>query len=84
LRAPKSGAALDSCTLRRILVYQGPDAVRQVLESFGPPGKNLRQHAETCTACADLVRELYGDRDIPVSKNYLTPELLKLLREPGG
>lgn len=83
MRVPNADAALTSHTLRRILEYQGPNAVRQVLESFGQPGEDLRQHTRTCSACADLRRELYGDREIPVKNSYLTPELLELLRELG-
>lgn len=81
MRVPNTDAALSSCTLRRILVHQGPNAVRQVLESFGPPGENLRQHVESCSDCADLKRELYGNGEIPISNDYLTPELQELLRE---
>jgi len=78
-----SGAALSGHTLRRILEHQGPNAVRQVLESIEPPGEHLREHVRTCTECAELKRELYGDRDIPITNDHLTPELLELLREIG-
>ena len=83
MRVPDTGEALNGHTLRRILIHQGPNAVRQVLETFEQPGENLRQHAKACPACADLVRELYGDGEIPVKDNYLTPELRELLRELG-
>jgi hypothetical protein len=81
MRVPNDGAVLSDHTLRRILIHQGPNAVRSVLESFGQPGEHLREHAKTCTECADVVRELYGDQEIRVTGNYLTPELLELLRE---
>jgi hypothetical protein len=81
MRAPNHGAVLSDHTLRRILTHQGPNAVRSVLESFGQPGEHLREHAKSCAECADVVRELYGDKEIPVTGNYLTPELLELLRD---
>jgi hypothetical protein len=52
-----------------------------VLESFGPIGDHLREHAQFCASCRDLVRELYGDREIPIAPDPLSPELLELLRE---
>lgn len=81
MRAPNQGAALTSCTLRIILNGQGSDQVRQVLQSFGSAGKHLRQHASACPDCADLKRELFGEGEIPINDDPLTPELLALLRE---
>lgn len=81
MRAPNGGATPRSCTLRNILERQGPGATRQVLKSFGSAGDHFRQHASACLDCADLVRELYGDGGIPISKDPLTPELIALLRE---
>ena len=82
--APNDGAALGGHTLRRILEDQGPEAVRQVLTGFDPPCEHLRQHIKTCSNCADVKREVFGDQDIPVTNDYLTPQLLELLREAGG
>ncbi len=76
-------SALSSCTLRIIFNGQGPDAARRVLESFGSPSDHLRQHAITCPDCSDIVREFYGDGDIPVTGDYLTDELKKLLKDLG-
>lgn len=83
MQVPNADEALRSHTLRRILMHQGPSAVRQVLESFEQPGESLRKHARTCPACADLVGELYGNREIPVKDTPLSPELLELLWELG-
>ncbi len=78
---PEAEAArFSSCTLQIILEGQGPTAVREVLESFGPPGENLRQHARMCLRCAGIVRQLYGEEDVPVAEDPLAPELLETLK----
>ncbi|MBI4033821.1 hypothetical protein HY379_02360 [Candidatus Saccharibacteria bacterium] len=84
MKVPNGGASLNMCTLRIILTYQGPDAVREVLESSEPPGENLRIHAESCPDCADLVREVFGDEQIQVTHDYLTPKLLDFIRGLEG
>lgn len=51
--------------LRLILEGQGPGACKKVLESE-LMGARYRKHAENCAECGDIVRELYGDKPIPV------------------
>lgn len=51
--------------LRIILEGQGPEACKNVLEARFI-GESLREHAQKCASCGDIVRELYGDQPIPV------------------
>lgn len=57
--------------LRLIYEGQGAEACKTVLESriLGAP---FREHAESCPDCGDIVRELYGDGEIPVGTDLLT------------
>lgn len=66
---PRADLPPLKCELRLILEGQGPDACKKVLESE-LMGARFRRHAETCADCADLVRELYGDRQIPIAKDH--------------
>jgi hypothetical protein len=53
-----------------------------VLETSEPPGVQMRLHVTRCErGCADIVRELYGNREIPVRPLVLSDELLEMLRE---
>ena len=83
MRAPNVGEVMNDHTIRRILVDQGPNAARTVLESFGPRGDQLRKHVKSCQHCANVKRELYGDKEIPVANDPLSPELLELLQDKG-
>lgn len=53
------------CELRLILEGQGVSAAKVVLESE-EMGRRIREHVETCPKCDGTLRELYGDKPIPV------------------
>lgn len=64
LRASRSRAGFKH-ELRLMLEGQGPQACKNILES-PDNGARIREHAEYCPECGDIVRELYGGEPIPV------------------
>jgi hypothetical protein len=81
MRVPRDSLPPLRCELQLILEGQGPAACKRVLESL--IGTRLREHAGTCERCGEIVRELYGDGNIPTTDDPLTPELLELLQPDG-
>lgn len=65
MRVPREDLPPLRHELRLILEGQGPEACKQALEAR-QTGARLREHAEECADCADVVRELYGGAPIPV------------------
>lgn len=81
MRVPRDRLPPLRCELQLILEGQGPAACKRVLESL--IGARLREHAQACAGCGDIVRELYRDGDIPLTDDPLTPELLEILQQDG-
>jgi len=58
MQVPRDSLPPLKHTLRQLLEGQGPDAVKQVLNSA--IGEGVRKHAEECADCADVIAEVCG------------------------
>jgi len=65
MRVPREKLPAMKHEIRNILERQGVSACMRVLE-HRELGERIRAHAEKCVECGDIVRELYGDKPIPV------------------
>jgi hypothetical protein len=82
MQVPRGSLPPLKCELQLILEGQGPEACQRVLES-SVIGARFREHADICTRCGEIVRELYSNGNIPITDDPLPTHLLEFLQEKG-